>query len=60
VETGAIAIEGESVGFANYGRGTKWQVRFFRDLAKVRYDVRKPITHLNLEVGPFNFHIPPW
>jgi RHS repeat-associated protein len=49
-----------SVGYLKYGRGTKWQVRLFRNFLKIRYDVRRPITHLNIEIGSHVIHIPPW
>jgi hypothetical protein len=60
VESGALAWEGASVGYANYGRGMKWQVRLFRDVIKVRRDINKPINHYNIEIGSWNIHIPPW
>jgi RHS repeat-associated protein len=60
VESGALAWEGASVGYAMYGRGMIWQVRLFRDVIKVRRDINKPINHYNIEIGSWNIHIPPW
>ena len=62
VEVGStfVTVDSASAGYANFGNGMKWQVRFFEKAAKVRYDVNKPVCHVNIEVGPFNFHISPW
>jgi RHS repeat-associated protein len=59
-EGGLIATESESVGFANYGKGMKWQIRLFKNAIKIRRDVNKPNDHLNVEIGSFNWHIPTW
>jgi hypothetical protein len=58
----AVAIEGASAGYARYGRGRAAQIRIMENKLTFRVDVKKPITHLNIEGRlfgyEFNFHFP--
>jgi RHS repeat-associated protein len=59
VGTEALVFDTASIGFRLYGRGTKWQVMTRGGFMKVRRDIMKPHTHFNVEIGPWNWHIPP-
>ena len=56
--TEAVVVDAASVGYRLYGRGTKWQVMTRGGGVKIRSDVMKPNTHWNIEIGPWNWHIP--
>jgi RHS repeat-associated protein len=53
-----IAVEGPRRALFQYGRGRLMQVRFGKDWLKLRVDVRKPNTHVNIETRTRNIHWP--
>jgi len=53
-----IAVEGPRRALFQYGRGRLVQVRFGGDKLKLRVDVRKPNTHVNIETPHRNIHWP--
>jgi RHS repeat-associated protein len=55
-----IAVEGPRRALFQYGRGRLIQMRFGKDALKIRVDVRKPITHVNIETPSKNIHWPKW
>ena len=54
-----VAIEGPRRAVFLYGRGRVFQIRFGADKLKIRLDLNKPNTHLNIETPARNIHWPP-
>jgi hypothetical protein len=58
------AFEGPKSALFKFGKGRAGQIRFFEDRLRLRIDVNKPITHLNVQGRmfgvTFNFHFPKW
>jgi RHS repeat-associated protein len=54
----AIAVEGPRRAVFQYGRGRLFQIRFGQDKLRLRLDIRKPNTHVNIQTRTRNIHWP--